>query len=126
YEEARENVDKAMEVARPDQRGRAQRTMGMAYAFVCQPSESEKFHKQVFDAQVAQQKYTDAAGTANELARVMLECGDIGGAERWYKTGYDTALKDTKLTDKDRALWDFRWHNAQPRPAARTPKNSQA
>lgn len=126
YEEARQHIAKAIELAPPDQKSRAWRTMGMAFAFVCQPSESEKYHKQVFDAQVAQQKYTDAAGTANELARVMLECGDIGGAERWYKTGYDTALKDTKLTDKDRALWDFRWHNAQARLAARSGKKSEA
>lgn len=126
YAQAREHIAKAIELAPPDQKGRAQRTMGMAYAFVCQPTESEKYHKQVFDAQVAQQKYTDAAGTANELARVMLECNDIAGAERWYKTGYDTALNDTKLGDKDRALWDFRWHNALARLAARRGKKSEA
>jgi tetratricopeptide (TPR) repeat protein len=126
YEQAREHIAKAIELAPAEQKPRAWRTMGMAYAFVCQPSESEKYHKQVFEAQVAQQKYTDAAGTANELARVMLECNDIAGAERWYKTGYDTALKDTKLTEKDRALWDFRWHNALARLAARRGKKSEA
>jgi tetratricopeptide (TPR) repeat protein len=126
YDQAREHIAKAIELAPPEQKGRAQRTMGMAYAFVCQPTESEKYHKQVFDAQLAQQKYTDAAGTAKELARVMLECNDIAGAERWYKTGYDTALKDTKLSEKDRALWDFRWHNALARMAARRGKKSEA
>jgi tetratricopeptide (TPR) repeat protein len=126
YDQAREHIAKAIELALPDQKSRALRTMGMAYAFVCQPKESERYHKQVFDAQLAQQKYTDAAGTANELARVMLECNDIAGAERWYKIGYDTARKDTKLSDKDRALWDFRWHHAQARLAARRGKKSEA
>lgn len=126
YDQAREHIAKAIELAPPEQKSRALRTMGMAYAFVCQPKESEKYHKQVFDGQLAEQKYTDAAGTANELARVMLECNDIAGAERWYKTGYDIALKDGKLSDKDRALWDFRWHHAQARLAARSGKKSAA
>jgi len=126
YEEARKHIAKAIELASPEQKPRALRTMGIAYAFVCQPKESEKYHKQAFDAQVAQQKYTDAAGTANELARILLECGDIKGAERWYKAGHDTALKDTKLTEKNRALWDFRWHNALARIAARRGKKQEA
>lgn len=126
YAEARQHLAKAIELASPEQKGRALRTMGMAYAFVCQPQESEKHHKQAFDAQLAQQRYQQAAGVANELARLMLECGDISGAERWYKTGYDTAIKDTKLVEKDRALWDFRWHHAQARLAARRGKKNEA
>ena len=126
YDEARQHIAKAIEVALPEQKPRALRAMGMAYAFICQPKEAEKYHKQVFDAQLAQQKFVDAAGTANELARVMLECGDVGGAERWYKLGHDNALKDTKLTEKDRALWDFRWHHALARTSARRGKKQEA
>jgi tetratricopeptide (TPR) repeat protein len=126
YAEARQHIAKAIELASPEQKGRALRTMGMAYAFVCQPQESERHHKQAFDAQLAQQRYQQAAGVANELARLMLECNDIAGAERWYKTGYDTALKDAKLAEKDRALWDFRWHHAQARLAARRGNKKEA
>ena len=126
YDEARKHIAKAIELAPPEQKSRALRTMGIAYAFVCQTKEAEKYHKQAFDAQVAQQKYTDAAGTANELARILLECGDIKGAERWYKAGHESALKDTKLTEKNRALWDFRWHNALARIAARRGKKQEA
>ncbi|MCI0353152.1 MAG: tetratricopeptide repeat protein [Acidobacteriales bacterium] len=126
YDQAREHIAKAIELAPPQQKSRALRTMGMAFAFVCQPKESEKYHKQVYDAQLAEQKYVEAAGTANELARVQLECNDIAGAERWYKAGYESSLNDTKLAEKDRALWDFRWHHAQARLAARRGKKSEA
>jgi tetratricopeptide (TPR) repeat protein len=126
YEEARKQIAKAIEVASPEQKPRALRTMGIAYAFECQSKEAEKYHKQAFDAQVSQQKYTDAAGTANELARILLECGDINSAERWYKAGHDNALRDAKLAEKDRALWDFRWHHALARIAARRGKKQEA
>src|SRR4051812_8764812 len=51
YDQAREHIAKAIELSSPDQKSRAWRSMGMAYAFVCQPAESEKYRKQVFDAQ---------------------------------------------------------------------------
>ena len=126
YEQARTHIQKAIELASPEQKPRAMRTMGIAYGFVCQTKEAEKNDQQAFDAQAGQQKYTDAAGTANELARILLECGDIKGAERWYKAGHDSALKDTKLAEKDRALWDFRWHHALARIAARRGKKQEA
>lgn len=126
YAEGRQHIAKAIELATPEQKGRALRTMGMAYAFVCQPKESEKHHQQAFEAQLGQQRYQQAAGVANELARVMLECDDISGAERWYKTGYQTAQKDTKLAEKDRALWEFRWHHALARLAARRGQKKEA
>lgn len=126
YDEARKHIAEAIKIAPPEQKGRTLRTMGIAYAFVCQPKQAEKYHQQAFDAQVAQQKYVDAAGTANELARILLECGNIAGAERWYKLGHDNAMKDTKLAEKDRALWDFRWHNALARIAARRGNKAEA
>jgi tetratricopeptide (TPR) repeat protein len=126
YEEARQHIAKAIELASSEQKPRALRTMGVAYAFVRQPKQSEKFHKQVFDAQISKSEFTDAAETANELARLLLESGDIDGAYKWYQTGYDASIKDKSLPQKERSLWDFRWHHAAARIAARRGKRDEA
>jgi hypothetical protein len=34
-----------------------------------------------------------AANTANALARALLETVDLDNAEKWYRTGYETASK---------------------------------
>jgi tetratricopeptide (TPR) repeat protein len=119
YEAAREHLKKAIDVAPPDQKGRAMRVMAFSYAFEGNASEAEKYEKQAFDAQMAKSQFEAAAGIANELARIKLESGDIDGAEQWYKTGYQTAIRKPDLKDTDRNLWVFRWENAQARIAAR-------
>ena len=100
--------------------------MAVSYAFESKAGESEKYEKQAFDNLMAKPDYEGAAGVANELARIMLEAGDINGAAKWYKTGYDTALRKPDLKDTDKALWLFRWENAQARIAARRGKKEEA
>src|SRR5262249_34835337 len=51
--------------------------------------------------------------------RICLESGDLPGAMKWYKSGYETALEKPDLSDADKALWMFRWEHAQARVAAR-------
>ena len=127
YSAAREHLKKAMEAASgPDQKNRAMRVMAVSYAFEKNAAEAEKYEKPVFDQLLAKPDYEAAAGVANELARIMLESGDIKGATKWYKTGYETALRKSDLKDTDKALWDFRWENAQARIAARRGKKSDA
>ena len=126
YGAAREHLKKAIEVAPAEQKNRGLRVMAISFAFESNSAEAEKYEKQVFDALVAKPDFEAAAGVANELARIMLESGDIDGAANWYKTGYDTAMRKTDLKDADKNLWAFRWAHAQARIAARRGQRDEA
>lgn len=126
YAAAREHFTKAIEVAPPDSRQQALRAMAMSYAFAGNAAEAAKLEQQVFDARVAKPDFTGAAGVANELARIYLEFGDPDHAYQWYKSGYDTALRQPGLTDADKNLWLFRWEHAQARIAARRGQADEA
>jgi predicted Zn-dependent protease len=89
-------------------------------------AEAEKYEKQVFDALMTTPDFEAAAGVANELARIKLESGEIDGAENWYKTGYDTAMRKTEMKDADKNLWAFRLAHAQARIAARRGQREEA
>jgi tetratricopeptide (TPR) repeat protein len=126
YGAAREHLKKAIEVAPAEQKNRGLRVMAISFAFESNSAEAEKYEKQVFDVLVAKPDFEAAAGVANELARIMLESGDIDGAAHWYKTGYDTAMRKTDLKDADKNLWAFRWAHAQARIAARRGQRDEA
>jgi tetratricopeptide (TPR) repeat protein len=126
YDEARGHLNKALELASPDQKQQALRSLAMSYAFEGKASEAAKYEQQVFDARSAKQDFEGAAGTANELARIYLESGDVDNAEKWYKTGYENAQRKSGLTDAEKNLWAFRWEHAQARIAARRGKKDDA
>jgi tetratricopeptide (TPR) repeat protein len=126
YASAREHLKKAIDVAPADQKNRALRVMAVSYAFESNATAAEKYEKQVFDALIAKPDFEAAAGVANELARIKLESGDIDGAAKWYKTGYDTAMRKTDMKDTDKNLWAFRWAHAQARLAARRGQRDEA
>jgi tetratricopeptide (TPR) repeat protein len=126
YDKARKYLLQAVEFAPPDRRVQALRSTAVSYAFTCDLPQVLRYEKLAYDSQLEDQKFTDAAGTANELARVELECGDTVNATTWYKTGYYTALRKTDLSEADRDLWNFRWENAKARIAAREGRPSQA
>lgn len=125
YAEARQHLQKAINVAPADAKPRALRVMGMSYAFESKASETAKYHQQVFDAQLANKNFEGAAGVANELGRVYLESGDLDNAYKWYQLGYETALRKTDLKDTDKSLWDFRWEHAQARIAVRRKQRAE-
>lgn len=126
YAAAREHLKRAIDVAPADQKNRALRVMAFSYAFESNAVEAEKYERQVFDALMARSDFEGAAGVANELARIKLESGDIDGAVKWYKTGYDTAICKTDMKDTDKNLWAFRWAHAQARIAARRGQRDEA
>jgi tetratricopeptide (TPR) repeat protein len=126
YDKARKYLLQAVEFAPADRRVQALRTTAVSYAFTCDLRQVLRYEKLAYDGQMQDQKFTDAAGTANELARIELECGGVSEATKWYKTGYETALRKTDLSEADRDLWDFRWENAQARIAAREGHPKQA
>ena len=126
YTAAREHLQRALNVAPVDKKNTALRVMAISYAFEKNGAEAEKYEKQVFDAQIAKPDFEAAAGVANELARIKLESGDIDGAAKWYKTGYDTAMRKADMKEADKNLWAFRWANAQARIAARRGQRDEA
>jgi tetratricopeptide (TPR) repeat protein len=126
YTEARKHIQAAIDTAPADSQPQALRAMAMSYAFTRDSKNAELFEKQVFDYRLSKNDLAGAAEVANELARVLLESGDVNAAEKWYKTGYETIKKSTDLEAKDKDLWDFRWHSALARIAARRGKKTEA
>jgi tetratricopeptide (TPR) repeat protein len=126
YAEARKHLQQAIDLAPADAKPNAWRTMAMAYAFDRKPKEIERYQKHVFDYRIEKNDLQGAAEIANEAARMLLESGDINGAEKWYRLGHDTILKKSDLADKDKDLWEFRWESAQARIAARRGNKAEA
>ncbi len=126
YQEARVHLAKAIALATPEQKVQALRTMGVSYAFTRDASQAAKYDQQAFDSQYAGKKFDDAAGTANELARIYLESGDVDNAFQWYQTGHLTALLKPNMTPAEKDLWEFRWESALARIRARQGRKDEA
>jgi tetratricopeptide (TPR) repeat protein len=126
YAEAREHLTRAIELAPAAAKTQALRTMAFSYAFEGNASAAAKYEQQVFDPRMSAQDFTSAGETANELARIYLESGDLANALKWYQSGFETAQRKPDLTDAEKNLWLFRWENAQARIAARQSKAEEA
>ena len=126
YKKARENIQKGIDMAPPNGKGRALRTMAVSYAFTRDASEAGKYEDQAYQIQMAAGDFNGAAGIADEAARIYLESGDLVNAQKWYEKGHATAMQNPKLTDAEKDLWNFRWENAQARIAARKRNDSEA
>src|SRR5271166_5791186 len=126
YQQARQHLAKAIALAMPEQKIQALRTMAVSYAFTRDASEAAKYEQQAFDSQYAEKKFDDAAGTANELARIYLESGDVDNAFQWYQTGHLTALLKPNMTPAEKDLWEFRWESALARIRARQDRKEEA
>ncbi|MGA8026232.1 MAG: tetratricopeptide repeat protein [Bryobacteraceae bacterium] len=127
YSDARKEIQKGIDAApSPTLKQQAQRTMAISYAFEHNASEAAKYEQQVFDSHLAAQQYYEAGEIADELARIFLESGDFDNAYQWYRTGYETGLKQTGITESRKNVWGFRWENAQARIAARRGNREEA
>src|SRR5271157_2229338 len=104
YQQARQHLAKAIALATPEQKIQALRTMAVSYAFTRDASEAAKYEQQAFDSQYAEKKFDDAAGTANELARIYLASGDVDNAFQWYQPGHLTALLKATMTPAEKDL----------------------
>lgn len=120
YAEARAKLSQAIDQASTDSaKARPRRTLAISYAFTCDSREVSRYEHQVIDAATAKKDFNSAADVSNELARMLLECGDLSDAIATYRSGHELALKQANLTDSAKDLWDFRWEHAQARVAAR-------
>ncbi len=100
--------------------------MAISYAFEHKAQDAAKYEQDVFDSQLAAKDYYAAGETADELARIYIESGDLDNAYKWYQTGYETGLKQPDITDSRKNVWGFRWENAQARIAARKGNREEA
>lgn len=125
--EARTMFAKSIEIAAtPAERASAQRGMAMSYAFDNDCTNAVKYQQQVYDYYVSISDFFMQGETANEVARICIEAGDLDAATRWYRIGHEKGLKQADITADGIALWNFRWEHAQARLAARRGQASEA
>jgi tetratricopeptide (TPR) repeat protein len=119
YAEARRHLQRAIDAASDQEMNQALSTMAVSRAFEGNATEAARYYQRVFDRQIKAGAPDLAGGTANALGRVYLETGDAANAEKWYRTGYETAAKADTITPAQKDLAEMRWHHAQARIAAR-------
>jgi tetratricopeptide (TPR) repeat protein len=126
-EEARKYFSKAIEVAdTPEHKAGAQRAMAMSYAFQGNCKKAVEYEQKVFDYYGSVKNFFQQGEIADEAARVCLDSGDLDTAQKWYKIGHDTGLKEPDIKPDRQDLWNFRWEHAQARIAARRGEPSEA
>lgn len=123
---ARQHFEHAIKLASDETRNQALTAMGISFAFESKADEAARYYQRVFDGQMQARDRSAAAATANALGRIYLESGDVADAERWYRTGYETAKQMPQQGEAALALWDFRWHHALGRIAARKGRRAEA
>ena len=126
-EEARQYLAKAIQVAdTPEHKAMAQRAMAMSYAFEGNCTKTIQHEQAVFNYYGSVKDFFRQGETADEAARVCIDSGDLETAYDWYKTGYETGLKEPDIKPARKDLWDFRWEHAQARIAARRGNQAEA
>lgn len=131
--EAREIFQALIDSAEtPRARAAAQRSMAMSYAFDGDCDNTVKYEEMVIDywrtreAEEPQDAFYQQGEMANEAARVCLDAGDIGTAERMYRLGYELGMKEPEPKTHPKSLWDYRMAHALGRIAARRGDRAEA
>jgi len=128
YAEARTHFTKALAMTlTPAVEAQALRSMAIAFAFESNCKEAIPYEQRLYERYLTKDKdFFQAGEIANELARVCLESGDFDTAAAWYTRGYDAGLQEPKIAAARKDLWQFRWHHAQARLAARRGQGAEA
>lgn len=118
--EARQYFQKSADAA-PDAQARAVawRQMSMSYAFDNDCVNSARYGRMLHGYWLERGNHYAAGEAANEVARVCIEAGALDEAEKLYRLGTETGLKEPNLSEDRRALWMFRLEHALARLAAR-------
>jgi len=125
YGEARKYFGKAIDAAAsPQAKGQAQRAMAMSYAFEGDCKNAAKYESPLYEQYLEAKDYYNAGETADEVARVCIDAGNLDEAYAWYQKGHEAGLNETDGKQKD--LWNFRWEHALGRIAARRGKADEA
>jgi len=101
----------------PQAKAMAQRSLAVSYAFEGDSKNAEKYEGPLYETYVAAKSWFEAGETADELARICIDSGDLDAAYRWYQKGHEAGMNEPEEKQKD--LWNFRWEHAQARIAAR-------
>jgi tetratricopeptide (TPR) repeat protein len=118
--DARTFFAKAIEAApTPQARAAAQRAMAMSYAFDNDCQNTVKYEMMVHDHWVAEKNFYQQGEMLNEAARVCIEAGQFDTAEKLYRSGTESGLKEPGIAPARTALWNFRLEHALARLAAR-------
>jgi tetratricopeptide (TPR) repeat protein len=125
YAEARKHLQRAIDLADADHKPGALRSMAISYAFERDSKDATKYGWQAYQMLLDAKKPTDAAGAANELARIQLESGDIASAQKTYIAGCAVGAK-AATTPAEQDLWQFRIEHALARIAARQGNKDEA
>jgi tetratricopeptide (TPR) repeat protein len=125
YAEARKLFGKAIELAStPQAKAQALRSMAISYAFEGDCGNAAKYEGPLYETYLASKSFFEAGETADELARVCIDAGDLDAAYRWYRNGHEAGLNEPEEKQKD--LWNFRWEHALGRIAARRGNKAEA
>lgn len=125
--EARQHFQKSADVA-PDAQARAVawRQMSMSYAFDNDCANSARYGRMLYNYWLERNNHYNAGEAANEVARVCIEAGAFDEAEKLYRMGTETGLKEPNISEDRRALWMFRLEHALARLAARRGQKDEA
>lgn len=126
YGQARADFQRALTLAPVAAQPRIWRALAISYAFTADAADAAQAENKAFAAQQAAGDFYAAGETADELARIYLECGDFDSAAHWYRLGHDTGLKQPDITAARRDLWEFRLEHALARIAARRGQFAEA
>lgn len=119
YPGARKFLEDANAVANEDSRDPVFTAIAVSYVFEGDVANAARYYQRLYDRYMAGGRIDTAAETANAIARVYLETGDIKKAEQWYMTGRENSKKLSGLPEDQVDLWTMRWHHAASRIAAR-------
>lgn len=125
YAEARKDFSKVLEMGVAAQlQAQARRSLAVSYAFEGDCQNAVKYEGPLYETYLVAKSYFEAGETADELARICIDAGDLDQAYQWYQKGHDAGLNEPEEKQKD--LWNFRWEHAQARIAARRGNQAEA
>jgi Flp pilus assembly protein TadD len=125
--EARSHFARAIELATSkNDKVAAFRAMAVSYAFEADCKNAGKYDEMAIAIRAADKDFYQQGEIADEAGRICIDAGDLGAAEKWYKLGHDSGIKDPQLAPDMKDLWEFRWENVQARLAARRGNKAEA
>jgi tetratricopeptide (TPR) repeat protein len=111
--------------ADPAAKAAAERAMAMSYAFDGDCANTVKYEEMVIaywqtrESAEPQNAFYQEGEMADEAARVCIDAGELGAADRWYRRGYELGMKEPAPKTHPASLWDFRLAHALGLLAAR-------
>jgi Tfp pilus assembly protein PilF len=116
----------------PAAKAEAQRALAMSFAFDGDCANTAKQEDLVIaywatrEQAEPQNAFYQEGEMANEAARVCIDAGDFGTAERYYRRGTELGLNEPEPRTHPKSLWDFRLAHALARLAARRGNKAEA